>query len=95
MQYVIIEYFGEPMLVTDESGSVKMFDNWSDAKDEARECQNGIVVPLDPQLMEIISDASDWVCLAKFEYFSKDDEDEDDSTTEEDLNRLLGYEEDD
>jgi hypothetical protein len=58
MQYVVIEYFGEPELVKDEEGKVKQFDNVSEATDEARECQNGIVVPLSTTLMNTINEAS-------------------------------------
>ena len=49
MKYVVIEDWeniGYPMLVTNEEGITKVFESEEDAKDEAEECHNGIVVAL-------------------------------------------------
>lgn len=47
MEFMIIEKFGTPAIVTDEDGEVKIYDDYEIAKEEANDCQDGIVVPLD------------------------------------------------
>jgi len=61
MQYIVIEYFGQPTIVSDETGEVKMFNDYTDATDEARECQNGIVVPLSSKLMGALAEAANYI----------------------------------
>lgn len=46
-RYVIIDDFnGYINLVLDKDGNTKVFDTLQDAQDEAKKCQNGIVVKL-------------------------------------------------
>jgi hypothetical protein len=46
MKYVVIECSGEPMLITDNEGNVKIFDFRHEAEDEAAEHTYAIAVPL-------------------------------------------------
>jgi len=49
MSYIIIETFGGAeyaIIVTDENGDNKVFDNKGKAEAEAADCQDGIVVEL-------------------------------------------------
>jgi hypothetical protein len=49
MTYIVIEAFGGAeyaIIVTDENGQNKIFDNKADAEAEAADCQDGIVVEL-------------------------------------------------
>ncbi len=49
MQYLVIETHGGPeyaAIVTDTDGNNKVFDLLQDAEQEAADCQDGIVVPL-------------------------------------------------
>ena len=48
-QYIVLETHGGPeyaIVVTDEDGNNKVFDNYKDAKEEADNCQDGVVVEL-------------------------------------------------
>lgn len=57
MQYVIIENFnGNINLVTNEEGQTTVFDTLGTANEAAEDCQNGIVVPLAKELMQILTD---------------------------------------
>lgn len=47
MEFIVIEKFGTPTIVTDENGDVKIFDDFEEAGEETNDCQDGIVVPLD------------------------------------------------
>lgn len=51
MKYVVIECSGEPMLITDNEGNVKMFDYRADAEEEAAEHTYAIAVPLSRHLI--------------------------------------------
>lgn len=47
MSYLVLETFGGPeyaIIVTNEDGENKVFDTFDDAKAEADDCQDGIVV---------------------------------------------------
>lgn len=47
--YIVIERFGGAeyaSIVTDEDGNNKVFENKSDAQEEADDCQDGIIVEL-------------------------------------------------
>jgi len=49
MSYIIIEAFGGAdyaIIVTDENGQNKVFDELADAEAEAADCQDGIVIEL-------------------------------------------------
>ena len=46
MEFIVIEKFGTPTIVTDENGEVKIFDTREEAQAEADDCQDGIVVEL-------------------------------------------------
>lgn len=47
MRYIVIDDFnGYINLVLDKDGNTKVFDTLQDAQDEAKECQNGMVVKL-------------------------------------------------
>lgn len=56
--YIVIELFNfeYPTIVTDEEGKPKMFEYLLDAEKEASECQKGMVVPLEPHLINILKD---------------------------------------
>lgn len=50
MRYIVLETHGGPeyaIVVMDEDGNNKVFDNLEDARKEADECQAGIVVEID------------------------------------------------
>lgn len=45
--YIVIECHGGPeyaIIVTDKNGNNKIFDTYEDAKKEADECQDGLIV---------------------------------------------------
>ena len=65
---MVIEYFGDPVIVTNEEGSPLLFDDFTDARDVARECQKGIVVPLATDLIDIIKDAYNQVGMFKYDF---------------------------
>jgi hypothetical protein len=47
--YIVIETHGGPeyaIIVMDEDGNNKVFDNYNKAMEEANKCQDGIVVEL-------------------------------------------------
>jgi hypothetical protein len=49
MKYIVIESFGGAqyaIIVTDENGENKVFDELADAEAEAADCQDGIVIEL-------------------------------------------------
>lgn len=49
MSYIVVETQGGAdyaIIVTDENGQNKVFDNEADAETEAADCQDGIVVEL-------------------------------------------------
>lgn len=50
MKYVVIECSGEPMLITDSEGNVKIFDVRSEAEEQANEYGYAIAVPLSKHL---------------------------------------------
>lgn len=49
-EYVVIERFPVPTIVTDEEGNTKVFDRWCEAQEEADDCQLGQVVMLKEQV---------------------------------------------
>lgn len=42
--FYVIENFGEPQFVVNEDGSIKSFDTYTEAAEEADDCQNGYVL---------------------------------------------------
>lgn len=50
MNYIVLELFPTPLIITDLDGEVKTFDLKS-AKELARQCQEGMIVPLYKDLM--------------------------------------------
>jgi hypothetical protein len=46
MQYIVIELFPTPFVVTDQEGESKIFESFTDAESEASDCQKGLVVPI-------------------------------------------------
>lgn len=42
--FYVIENFGEPQFVLNEDGSIKSFDTYPEAAEEADDCQNGYVL---------------------------------------------------
>ena len=42
--YIVLELFPEPRVVTDEEGKVKYFDWMDEAFQEAKNCQDGLVI---------------------------------------------------
>jgi hypothetical protein len=89
MNYVILEVSerGEIELLTNEDGKGTMvFDDLDDAFEMSKVCNQGIVVPLHPQLMELITEAAAFIDVAKFEL----DEEFDESSLEERFYELLG-----
>lgn len=50
MSYIVIEKHGGPeyaIIVTDEEGNNKIFDEYDEAEQEASSCQDGLVVCID------------------------------------------------
>lgn len=50
--FIVIEKHGGPKyatIVTDEEGNNKVFDSWSDASDEYQNCQDGLIIDLNPK----------------------------------------------
>lgn len=93
MEYVIIENFNDSIsLIADVNGDVMTYTNLEEAKADAKLCQNGIVLPLEPKLMDIIQEASDFVGVALFELDELEKEsgpDGDRDTLEDRLESLL------
>lgn len=56
MKYIVLELFPEPWIVTNEEEKIPLF-NLKEAYLQARECQQGMVVPLEPRLLEDIREA--------------------------------------
>lgn len=56
MTYIILELFPTPFIVTNVDGEVWKTD-LTTAKEVVENCQQGMVVPLDPQLMKDIEHA--------------------------------------
>jgi len=54
MTYIVLELFSNPYVVCDEEGYAFTFENLEEAKKLAEECQQGMIVPLDTQLVEKI-----------------------------------------
>lgn len=93
MEYIIIENWenlSSPQLCTNEDGETLVFDKLEDAKNEAEGCHEGIIVPLAPNLMDIIQDAYDKIGMAKYEMGEDFDEGGDESV-EGLLGMLKGY----
>ena len=51
MNYIVLELFPEPYIVQNSEGNVFIFEDKALAKQQAEECQQGMVVPLDTQLI--------------------------------------------
>jgi hypothetical protein len=45
-QFIVLEMFGTPSIVTDEEGDVRFFDSEEEAQIEADDCQDGRVIPV-------------------------------------------------
>ena len=49
MSYIVIERHGGPeyaIIITDEDGNNLIFETYQDARQEANECQDGLIVEL-------------------------------------------------
>lgn len=51
MKYIVLELFPTPWIVTNDHGEQYLFEDLELAKELADECQQGMVVPLDTDLM--------------------------------------------
>ena len=89
MKYIVIETadFNGPYLLSDEKGVI-VFDSIQQAEIEVDQLHRGMIVPLTPNLITIITQAADCISMAKYEM--DDDDWWKDDKTEEDLNKLLG-----
>lgn len=56
--YIVLELFNfdYPTIVTDETGKPKIYEHLLDAETESKECQQGMVVPLEPHLINLLKD---------------------------------------
>lgn len=54
MNYIVLELFPEPYIVQNSEGNVFIFEDKALAKQQAEECQQGMVVPLSQNLMDDI-----------------------------------------
>lgn len=66
MTYIILELFPQPAIVTNMDGEIWQTD-FKTAINIANECQQGMVVPLNPRLMDEITE----VLYQPTEYFVK------------------------
>lgn len=46
MKYIVIDQFEFPSIITDREGTPLIFNTVAEAREEAMECQEGIVYPL-------------------------------------------------
>lgn len=46
MNYLVIELFPTPHIITDEEGTVKYFNTGIEAFKESQQCQDGIVIEI-------------------------------------------------
>lgn len=68
MTYIILELFPEPFIVTNMDGEIWKTD-LATAREVAENCQQGMVVPIDPQLISDIEHAyitDKGSCLTKY-----------------------------
>jgi hypothetical protein len=57
MKYVVIDYVDTPVLITDAVGNVRVFDEYSDAADAARDdATNGIIALLKKDATPLLRD---------------------------------------
>ena len=61
--FIVIENFSDPIVVTDETGNAKIFTCLKDANAEAEDCQVGIVVPLDENIIPKFINGIDFTLL--------------------------------
>ena len=61
--FIVIENFSDPIVVTDETGNAKIFTCLKDANAEAEDCQVGIVVPLDENIIPKFINGIDFTTL--------------------------------
>lgn len=66
MKYIVLELFPTPWIVCDEEGKIPLYD-LKTAQQQANECQQGMVVPMNPRLMDEITE----VLYQPTEYFVK------------------------
>ena len=78
MAYIVIETFDYnfPTIVTDENGMPKMYNDLNEAEKEARECQRGMVVPLEPHLINILKDIRGFISSYMVEEYGMIDNEE-------------------
>lgn len=79
MEYIVIDMFDQPTVVTDGQGEANIFEKGLEAEAEAKRCQEGFVVPLAPNLMETILKAYELI-----DFLEADEE------LKEKLGKLLG-----
>lgn len=56
MKYIVLELFPSPWIVTNKHGEQYLFEDLELAKEKAEECQQGMVVPLNPNLINQIEE---------------------------------------
>jgi hypothetical protein len=56
MKYIVLELFPAPWIVTNKHGEQYLFEDLELAKEKAEECQQGMVVPLNPNLINQIEE---------------------------------------
>lgn len=93
MRYIVIddwENLSSPQICVNDEGETLIFDKIEDAEAEAYGCQEGIVVPLSTELMNIIQKAYDLIGMAKYE-LGEDFDSGGDESVEGLLGMLKGY----
>lgn len=85
--YIVLELFdfNYPTIVTDEHGMPKIYEHVLDAEREARECQQGMVVPLETHLINLLKDIRGFLFYIKNQHGDEFDED----NLEQRINNLL------
>jgi len=74
--FIVIDTFGEPTVCMNEDGTAKQFETYAEAKAEADDCQEAIVVPLDgfDELLDLLTEASGTIDVLRFEEGEEVDE---------------------
>jgi hypothetical protein len=69
MKFIVIDYVDEPVIITDAAGNVRIFEEYNEATDAARDdATNGMVVMLKKDATPLLRDI---YTMAKEEIFSE------------------------